>query len=87
MSKSALLFAGQVSPGAILKTWAWIRLASAYAVDVKVLKKSGERKTRGTLAVEKHRPLMNRLSEEQRRRLRQRAAELLYGSKTVAAGR
>jgi hypothetical protein len=54
---------------------------------VKVAKKAGEKKTAGTLAVEKHRPLMNKLSETERRRLRRRAAELLYGRQTVSAGR
>ena len=43
--------------------------------NVKVAKK-----TRGTLAVEKHRPLMNKLIGAQRQRLRQRAAELILQS-------
>ena len=46
-----------------------------------------EKKTAGTLAVEKHRPAMNRLSDGQRRRLRQRAAELLYGQQNAVPGR
>ncbi len=46
-----------------------------------------EKKTTGTLTVEKHRPAMNRLSDGQRRRLRQRAAELLYGHENVVPGR
>ena len=46
-----------------------------------------EKKTAGTLAVEKHRPGMNKLSDGQRRRLRQRAAELLYGHENAAPGR
>jgi hypothetical protein len=43
---------------------------------VKALKNIVEKKTAGTLAVERHRPLMNKLSEAARRRLRRRAAEL-----------
>ena len=44
---------------------------------VKALKNEVEKKTAGTLAVERHRSLMNKLSEADRRRLRRRAAELL----------
>ena len=55
---------------------------------MKAAKKNGERKkTPGTVAVEKHRPLMNKLSNADRHRLRQRAAELLYGKKTLAPDR
>jgi hypothetical protein len=54
---------------------------------VKAAKTVGEKKTAGTLAVERHRPLMNKLSDADRRRLRRRAAELLYGSQTASAGR
>jgi hypothetical protein len=46
---------------------------------VRELKPAPDRKTPGTVAVEEHRPLLNRLTETQRRRLRQRAASLLYG--------
>jgi len=46
---------------------------------VKAAKKTDARKTPGTLAVEKHRPLMNELTVARRQHLRQRAAELLYG--------
>ena len=45
------------------------------------------KKTPGTLAVEKHRPLMNKLTDAQRQRLRQRAAELLYGREALASRR
>jgi len=45
------------------------------------------KKTPGTLAVEKHRPMMNKLTASQRRRLRHRAAELLYGREAFAPGR
>jgi hypothetical protein len=54
---------------------------------VKAVKKSVEKKTPGTLTVEKHRPLMNKLTDAQRQRLRQRAAELLYGREALASGR
>jgi hypothetical protein len=40
------------------------------------VKKIVEKKTPGTLAVEKHRPLMNKLTNAQRQRLRHRAADL-----------
>ena len=46
-----------------------------------------EKKTPGALSVEKHRPLMNKLTPAQRQRLRQRAAELLYGREAIASGR
>jgi hypothetical protein len=51
------------------------------------MRKTVEKKTAGALAVERHRPLMNQLSEADRRRLRRRAAELLYGRETAPAGR
>jgi hypothetical protein len=54
---------------------------------VKAVKPAAEKKTPGTLAVQKHRPLMNKLSDAERRRLRQRAAELLYGREELAPGR
>jgi hypothetical protein len=55
--------------------------------SVKNIKVAPEPKTPGTVAVEKHRPLLNKLSETQRRRLRQRAAALLYGHEAPAPGR
>jgi len=54
---------------------------------VKAVKKIGEKKTPGTLAVEKHRPLMNKLTDTQRRQMRHRATKLLYGRETLASGR
>ena len=54
---------------------------------MKAAKPAPEKKTTGTLAVEKHRPLMNKLSDGERRRLRARAAELLHGHEAVATGR
>jgi hypothetical protein len=54
---------------------------------VKAAKPIVERKTRGTIAVEKHRPVMNKLTDAARRRLHQRAAELLYGYEAIAHSR
>jgi hypothetical protein len=55
--------------------------------SVKAANKTEAKKTPGTLAVEKHRPLMNKLTAAQRQRLRQRTAELLYGNEALATGR
>jgi putative NADPH-quinone reductase len=44
---------------------------------VKAANKTEAKKTPGTLAVEKHRPLMNKLTAAQRQRLRQRAGALI----------
>ena len=55
--------------------------------SVKSVKPAPELKTPGTVAVEKHRPLLNKLTETQRRRLRHRAAALLYGDEAPARGR
>jgi hypothetical protein len=54
---------------------------------VKASKPVVEKKTAGALAVERHRPLMNKLSAADRRRLHRRAAELLYGRETAPVGR
>ena len=54
---------------------------------VKAAKPAPEKKTPGTIAVETHRPAMNKLTEAERRRLRQRAAELLYGHEAAAPRR
>jgi hypothetical protein len=54
---------------------------------VKAGKPIVERKTRGTIAVEKHRPAMNKLTDAARRRLHQRAAVLLYGHEAIAHSR
>jgi hypothetical protein len=54
---------------------------------VKAANKTEAKKTPGTLAVEKHRPLMNKLTAAQRQRLRQRTAKLLYGNEALATGR
>jgi hypothetical protein len=54
---------------------------------MKAVKKTETGKTPGTLAVEKHRPLMNQLTAARRQRLRQRAAELLYGNEALTPGR
>lgn len=60
------------------------------AMSTKSAKPESEKaggKTPGTVAVEAHRPAMNKLSAPERRRLRQRAAELLYGREALATGR
>jgi hypothetical protein len=44
---------------------------------VKAANKTEVKKTPDTLAVEKHRPLMNKLTAAQRQRLRQHAAEFV----------
>ncbi len=44
-------------------------------------------KAPGTVTVEKHRPLKNRLSAAERRQLRQRAAEMFHGGEALASGR
>jgi hypothetical protein len=44
---------------------------------VKVAKPVAEKKTPGTLIVEKYRPRMNKLTPAERRQLRQRAGELM----------
>ena len=54
---------------------------------MKTAKRAAEKKSPGTLTVEKHRPLVNKLTLAQRRRLRQRAAELLYGRQALTPGR
>lgn len=54
---------------------------------MKAANKTETKKTPGTLAVEIHRPLMNKLTAARRQRLRQRAAELLYGHEALAPGR
>ncbi len=46
-----------------------------------------EPKTPGTVTVEKHRPMLNKLTEVQHRRLRQRAVALLCGHEAPAPGR
>jgi len=55
--------------------------------SVKRAKTAPEPKSPVAMAVEKHRPLLSKLSEAQRRRLRQRAATLFYGHEAVAPGR
>jgi hypothetical protein len=61
--------------------------ADAIFLGVKGIKQSAEKRTSGTTAVETHRPAMNKLGDAARRRLRQRAAKLLYGHEAVPSGR
>jgi hypothetical protein len=51
------------------------------AIDypVKAARTTAEKKTAGTIAVEKHRPAMNKLTDAARCRLHQRATHLLFG--------
>jgi hypothetical protein len=53
---------------------------------MKAAKPTGEEKTPGDMAGEKHRPLMSRLTEVQRGKQRQRAAELLCPHGSLAFG-
>ena len=56
-------------------------------LSLKPSKPALEPKTFGTAAVAKHRPLLSKLNEPQRRSLRQRAATILYGQKGPAPRR
>lgn len=51
--------------------------SECHRIAVKVAKTTAGKRTPGTVAVAKHRRLMNRLTTAERRKLRQRAAELL----------
>ena len=53
------------------------RLRKQDKQSVKVAKPVAEKKTSGTLIVEKYRPRMNKLTPAERQQLRQRAAELM----------
>jgi len=53
------------------------RLRKQDKQTVKVAKPVAEKKTPGTLIVEKYRPRMNKLTPAERQQLRRRAAELL----------
>jgi hypothetical protein len=74
-------------PTAALRTGFDIGHVKCDKQGVNAVKRAPQKKTQGTLAVEKHRPLMNKLTRAQRRRLRHRAAELLYGREALAPGR
>ncbi|MBI2928767.1 MAG: hypothetical protein HYY24_24145 [Verrucomicrobia bacterium] len=52
---------------------------------MKAAKPSKERKTRGTLLVEKYRPRLNKLTDAERERLLERAMQLAYGQDTQPA--
>ena len=51
---------------------------------VKRSKPIREPKTKGTIIVEQHRPLMNKLSDAQRQQLMQDGLELIYGGQPAA---
>ena len=44
-------------------------------------KSKRERKSKGTIIVERHRPLMNKLTDTERQQLMQAGYELIYGSR------
>ena len=79
VARSRLVGGLEVASGRACKKWD--------RSGVKNSKAAPEPKTPGTVAVEKHRPLLNKLSETPPRRLRQRAAALLYGHDAPAPGR
>lgn len=60
-----------------------------YKCDKQAVKTSkatvAERKTRGTLIVEKYRPRLNRLTPTERQRLRNRAMQLAFGHESESA--
>lgn len=53
--------------------------------SVKAAKKAVEKKTPGTLVVEKYRPRMNKLTMAERRRLRDRAMRIAFGHEPESA--
>ena len=53
---------------------------SAQVRAVKRSKTKRQRKSEGTLIVEQHRPLMNKLTDSERQRLMKAGYELIYGS-------
>lgn len=53
---------------------------------VKSQKPARQKKSQTTSALERHRAMMNKLSAAERRRLRRRTAELLYGREAFATG-
>jgi hypothetical protein len=53
---------------------------AAHFVAVKRAIPVRERKTRGTLIVEQHRPMMNKLTDAERQRMMRAGMELIYGT-------
>src|SRR5688572_10752363 len=54
--------------------------------QVKTAKPKGQKKSAGTVIVEKYRPRMNKLSAAERQRLLDRALEIAYGETSKPAG-
>jgi hypothetical protein len=53
---------------------------TAHFVAVKRARPARERKTMGTLIVEQHRPMMNKLTDAERQHLMRAGMELIYGT-------
>ena len=53
--------------------------AKEHFVAVKHMRPAREPKTKGTLIVEQHRPVMNKLSDAERQQLMRAGMELIYG--------
>jgi len=53
---------------------------TAHFVAVKYMRPAREPKTKGTLIVEQHRPVMNKLTDAERQQLMRRGMELIYGA-------
>ena len=53
---------------------------AAHFVVVKQTRPAREPKTKGTLIVEEHRPVMNKLTDAQRQQLMRAGMELIYGT-------
>ena len=54
---------------------------TAQVKTVKRSKSSREQKTKGTVIVEEHRPLMNKLTDAERQKLMKAGYELIYGGR------
>ena len=57
-----------------------IAAVAAHSVVVKQTLPAREPKTKGTLIVEQHRPVMNKLTDAQRQQLMRAGMELIYGT-------
>lgn len=55
-------------------------VAAEHFVTVKHMRPAREPKTKGTLIVEQHRPVMNKLSDAERQQLTREGMELIYGA-------
>ena len=57
-----------------------MRAAIKHFVAVKLMRPAREPKTKGTLIVEQHRPVMNKLTDADRQQLMRAGMELIYGT-------